>query len=108
MGTMGRVRYRAAPSERGGEWRTTDLDPDSGAPVRGVSVPDWDAAWGQIERILAAFDYLSVAGFDVALTPAGLRLIEINSLPGALMAQMQQPLLLDERFRVLFEALRAR
>lgn len=62
-----------------------DLDypvhPDHGAPIRGVTVPFWEEAKEVACRTLAALPHTRYLGVDVALTPQGPVIIEVNNKP---------------------------
>ncbi len=72
---------------------------DTGAQIAGMAIPDWPAKLGTIEQIVAQLDFLDYGGLDLAPTPDGLKLLEINSLPEIALCQMEAPALLDEEFK---------
>lgn len=56
------------------------VHPDTGVPIEGV-LPNWDQAKEQVLAIAAAIPQLEYFGFDLALTPDGIKLPEINRFP---------------------------
>jgi hypothetical protein len=90
-----------------GTLTTITHHPDSGVPITGTAIPDWPDVRRQIDRLLGAFGFLTIAGFDTALTPDGLKLIEVNSVPSIGGIQIEEPALLDVEFRELFLAMRS-
>ena len=55
------------------------VHPRTGAPTVGVSVPEWDAVRDLVTRAAEAFAPLRTVGWDVAVTDAGVVLIEANA-----------------------------
>ena len=56
--------------------------PDTGRPIEGRVLPYWAESKALAERTLDAFPMMRFAGFDVAVTPTGPAVIEINNFPG--------------------------
>ena len=56
------------------------VHPDTGVPIEGV-LPNWDQAKERVLAIAAAIPQLEYFGFDLALTPDGIKLPEINRFP---------------------------
>lgn len=56
------------------------VHPDTGVAIEGV-LPNWEAAKEQILQIARAIPQLEYFGFDLALTPDGIKLPEINRFP---------------------------
>jgi hypothetical protein len=52
--------------------------PDTGVSLRGIRLPDWDAAVVLARRAQAAFPAIRSLGFDVGLTARGPRIVECN------------------------------
>jgi hypothetical protein len=74
--------------------------PETGSPIEGVVVPKWEEAKQLVLQVSEKFPDLHVIGWDVAMTEAGVRLIEGNvGTPGFTMIQMYKPVLLDARVR---------
>lgn len=69
------------------------------AQIEGVIFPDWQTLKEKIKDIIDHLDYLEYAGLDLAITPAGIKVIEINSMPEPKLLQVGGPALIDEDFR---------
>ena len=64
-------------------WRhVKDIDchPDSGNPLNGVVIEDWESIKADVIRFQQAFPYCKVAGWDIAITDEGPVVIEVNDL----------------------------
>ena len=72
---------------------------DTGAQITGITLPDWPRKRKTIEQIVAQLDFLEYGGMDLAPTPDGLKILEINSMPDIGITQMEEPALLDQEFR---------
>ena len=55
-----------------------DCHPDSGNPLNGVIIENWDAVKAEVIRFQQAFPYCKVVGWDIAITDEGPVVIEIN------------------------------
>ena len=55
-----------------------DCHPDSGAPLNGVVIENWEAVKAEVIRFQQAFPYCKVAGWDIAITDEGPVVIEVN------------------------------
>ena len=55
-----------------------DCHPDSGNPLNGVVIENWEAVKADVIRFQQAFPYCKVAGWDIAITDEGPVVIEIN------------------------------
>ena len=79
------------------KWGNTHTHhPDSGIEFAGYSIPEWDAVLDLARRAQAAFPYYPLLGFDIAVTPAGPVLLEINAYPDIVMQEQSSgPLLAD-------------
>lgn len=62
--------------------------PDTGARIKGITVPDWDGLKKKIIEISNHFFYLKMIAWDVAITPEGLKIIEANSSSGVNILQL--------------------
>lgn len=58
------------------------VHPDTGRPIEGVRLPFWAESLALAEAALDAFPKMRFAGLDVAVTPDGPSIIEINNYPG--------------------------
>ena len=56
--------------------------PDTGRAIEGRVLPYWRESKELAQRTLDAFPMMRFAGFDVAVTPTGPAVIEINNFPG--------------------------
>lgn len=62
-------------------WRKVkdiDCHPDSGAPLNGVFIENWESVKSEVIRFQQAFPYCKVAGWDIAVTDEGPVVIEVN------------------------------
>lgn len=62
-------------------WRhVQDIDahPDSGNPLNGVVIDNWESIKAEVIRFQQAFPYCKVAGWDIAITDEGPVVIEVN------------------------------
>lgn len=84
--TTGYLVHPAADRRRHGPGSTLTpvaQHPDTGVTIAGLVIPDWNDVRCAIQQALDAMPFLSYVGLDVASTPDGLKLIEVNSLAGA-------------------------
>jgi hypothetical protein len=66
---------------RGIEYARFDHHPSSGLPISGARVPHWDAVAPLCRQACAAFPYFRFMGIDVAVTPSGPIVIEVEADP---------------------------
>jgi hypothetical protein len=52
--------------------------PDSGSPLNGVVIENWEDVKAEVIRFQQAFPYCKVAGWDIAITDEGPVVIEVN------------------------------
>lgn len=55
-----------------------DRHPDSGNPLNGVIIENWDAIKAEVIRFQQAFPWCKAAGWDIAITDEGPVVIEVN------------------------------
>lgn len=55
-----------------------DSHPDSGNPLNGVVIENWDSIKAEVTCFQQAFPYCKVAGWDIAITDEGPVVIEVN------------------------------
>jgi len=55
-----------------------DCHPDSGNPLNGVVIENWESIKEEVIRFQQAFPYCKVAGWDIAITDEGPVVIEVN------------------------------
>lgn len=82
-----------------------DTHMDTGFQLKGFRFPDWNSRLSAIKGIVNSLDYVDYAGLDLAFTPTGIKIIEINSHPESIYTQIDKPALLNKEFR---EFLRSR
>ncbi len=75
----GTIRYAI---QYDGWRRITDIDnhPDSGNPLNGVVIDNWQAIKQQVLAYQQAFPYIKTAGWDIAITDDGPVVIEVNDM----------------------------
>jgi hypothetical protein len=79
-GRLGAARGRA----RGAPGATLvphSTNPETGACIEGVVIPDWEPVRALLARAVPLFGELPCLGWDVAVTEQGLLLVEANSNP---------------------------
>ena len=77
--------------------------PQSGAQIRGVTLPHWDAIRAQLLQVAASLPINYFAAWDVYLDRQGrLVVLEANGTSGAEIFQGEGGLLADERVRRYF------
>lgn len=77
--------------------------PDTRAQIHGVMIPEWPRLRKAILAMAWRLSFLPYLGWDVALTPSGLKVIELNGNSDVHVLQIHAPLLQDERTRIFFE-----
>ncbi len=55
-----------------------DCHPDSGQPLNGVVIENWESIKSEVIRFQQAFPYCKVSGWDIAITDEGPVVIEVN------------------------------
>lgn len=65
-----------------------EVNPDTGRPIAGTVVPHWPEIRAVVERAARTFPSLPVLGWDIALSEAGVVIIEANSNPDIIGAQV--------------------
>lgn len=65
-----------------------EVNPDTGRAIAGEVVPEWPAIRAVVERAVRTFPTLPVLGWDIALSDAGVVIIEANSNPDIIGAQV--------------------
>lgn len=79
-------------------------NPDTGVAIWGECVPDWGEVCTLVQRASQAFSELPLLGWDVALSAGGMVLIEANSNPDIIGAQVCTGLGARELLRPLWNA----
>jgi hypothetical protein len=85
--------------------REYDRHPETGLTFKGYQVPYWPETLAVVERAQKSFTYFRLVGFDIAVTPTGPLIIEINPWSdnvfveecyGPILARAQTVLAFDE------------
>lgn len=66
--------------KKGNHYYPCPVHPDTGAPVEGT-IPFWDEIIKAVRTVAAGMPQLQYFGFDIAVTPDGPKIIEINVFP---------------------------
>jgi len=61
---------------------TIEAHPESGVRISGATVPDWDGVKAAMLNLAGLLPFPGLVGWDVALTPAGIIVVEGNIRPG--------------------------
>ncbi len=94
------IRYKRFCPD--GEWKCTQ-HPDTGVVWKDSKLPNWDFVRDKIQHVCQHITSLDYLGFDVIITPNGLKFCEINTHPAADYEQvMCAPILADESARLFF------
>lgn len=64
---------------KGGDYQEFDVHPETGSQMVGVTLPYWDQARDLNEKSALLFPQLPVQSADVAITPDGPLIVEVNS-----------------------------
>jgi hypothetical protein len=72
--------------------------PETGVLLEGFIIPDWNKKIGEIREMLDCLFFLEFGALDIAATPEGLKLLEVNTRPERRMLQMNRPAFLDREF----------
>lgn len=79
--------------------------PDTGAPIAGLVLPDWERIKAVVLDAARALPYANYIGWDVGIDPAGTPVfIEGNHNTGVKMLQAHEGLLVDPAIRRFYEA----
>ena len=80
-----------------------DSHPDTGSTIKGIRIPHWKKVTSTIIKMAGHLSVVPYMGWDIAVTNAGFKVIEINSLPSLNLMQASEPLLRDPRVRRFYE-----
>ena len=72
--------------------------------IEGVPIPHWSQLCDSLLRLANRVSFLPYLGWDIAVSPEGIRAIEINGNTGLDMLQLERPLLIDKRLRQFYVA----
>ena len=68
-----------------GSW---DVHPDSGNPIKGVVIPDWDGIKREVLEVCKKIPYMDFMAWDLLITEEGPCVIEINTSSGINIIQL--------------------
>lgn len=63
--------------KRGNHYTPCPVHPDTGVPIEG-NIPHWDMIVDGVKAVCRSMPQLQYFGFDIAVTPTGYKIIEIN------------------------------
>lgn len=86
-------------SETGGKPVWHELHPDTGAQIKGLTVPRWPELTGALLKLLEALPMFTYVGWDVMVTHDGFYIIEGNPAPVVVSLQLTRPALSDPRVK---------
>lgn len=76
-----------------------DAHPETGSPIKGVTIPGWGGIRDAILDHARTLSFLPYLAWDVLVTETGFSVLEINSNSGLNVLQVHGPLLTDDRVR---------
>lgn len=68
-----------------------NVHPDSGHPIKGVVIPNWESIKKGVLEVSSHFPYLDIIAWDILPTPDGFTVIEGNSSSGVNIIQLWGP-----------------
>lgn len=77
--------------------------PNSGVSFN-IQIPFWHEITDKCKEICRNYPELKYWGFDIAVTQDGFKILEINSLPGLMAAQLKGPMLKDPKTYEIFKS----
>lgn len=92
------------PKHTGWKMRWFEEHPDTKAPIVGVEIPRWRELLESILAFAGRLSFLPYLAWDVAITPDGWRVIEINGNSDVDLLQIHGPLLDNDRVRNFYRA----
>ncbi len=96
------IRYKRFCPD--GNWRCTE-HPDTHIVWKNTKLPNWEFVKNKIQQVCQHIHSLDYLGFDVIITPQGLKFCEINTHPAADYEQvMCGPILAKEGARAFYES----
>ncbi|KJS28611.1 MAG: hypothetical protein VR64_23820 [Desulfatitalea sp. BRH_c12] len=98
-GTLSRAAARET-AQRRLAWH--DVHPDTGMPIKGMKVPQWEVAQQKILETAACLAYYKFLSWDVVVMDDGIAVIEADTVSGIETLQVHRPLLRDARVRRCF------
>lgn len=68
-----------------------NVHPDSGKPIKGVVISNWDELKSSVLEVSSHFPYLDIIAWDILPTPDGFTVIEANTSSGVNIIQLWGP-----------------
>lgn len=93
---------RAATKPVNGKIPYFDSHPDTGAPITGVQIPNWETTLLKLQAATEAYDGICSCGWDVVIQDDGFTVLEGNNLPQTYGPQLAGGMLRNERVRNFF------
>ena len=90
-----------APKPTSAEIEWVSTHPDTGAQIKGITIPNGQRLCESVCNIASFFDQIPIIAWDIVVTDGGpFKILEANgSKPGIETLQMHKPLLKDEKNR---------
>lgn len=76
--------------------------PDTGKPIAGIFVPDWEQTIEELLAVAARLPYAPCVGWDLVKLEQGWTCLEGNPFPGYAVWQVHSPILSDPRARKFY------
>lgn len=70
---------------------TYEVHPDSGKPIKGVRIPNWDDIKEEVLELAKKIPYMHLIAWDILLTEKGICVIEANNSTGVNIIQIWGP-----------------
>src|SRR5699024_181264 len=83
------------------QWQSSH--PDTGEEIEGTEIPHWEYVKQSVLDLTKQLNFLNYVGWDVAVTPEGIKIIEGNNYSDVNILQIHQPLLIDDRVREFYQ-----
>lgn len=83
------------------QWQSSH--PDTGEEIEGTKIPHWEYVKQSVLGLTKQLNFLNYVGWDVAVTPEGVKIIEGNNYSDVNILQIHQPLLIDDRVREFYQ-----
>ncbi len=84
-----------------------DNHPDTGIPIKGATVSNWDEIKKNILLMAKKLSFLPFIGWDIIVTDNGMKIIEGNSYPNPDVFQIHKTLLNNPRIRAFYKKYKA-
>lgn len=100
-GTLGRAVRHPRFTDWKMEW--VARHPDTGAMIEGKSVPCWRSLVDSVLSMAYKLRFVPYLAWDIVVTRAGFRVIEINGNTDVDLIQVHKPLLTDQRVQAFYQ-----